>query len=72
MFEEKDVQARVVPYEEYNKNEIIKCPVCPWVGLPKDALREDYDEESTINFDLSCPRCEKMIIVVPYSVTKNN
>jgi hypothetical protein len=52
--------ARILEYEEYHPNERLTCPRCGWNGQADDASIE-YHEEL---FDVSCPRCEKMLLVV--------
>jgi hypothetical protein len=52
--------ARVLEYVEYHANERLICPRCGWSGQAGDAAIEYYEEL----FDVSCPRCEKMLLVV--------
>ena len=47
---------------EYRENERLTCPHCGWSGQAGEADREFYKEL----FDVACPRCEKMLLVVSY------
>ena len=47
---------------EYRENERLACPHCGWSGQAGEADRGFYEEL----FDVSCPRCEKMLLVVSY------
>jgi DNA-directed RNA polymerase subunit RPC12/RpoP len=49
-------------YEEYSKEMELVCPSCGWIGHAKDAESEEYKDL----FDVSCPKCSKMLLVVPY------
>lgn len=50
------------PYTDYSDDMSLLCPTCAWTGLAKDGARADY---STL-FDVSCPKCFEMLLVVPY------
>ena len=49
-------------YAEFSKEMQLVCPNCGWVGQAKDAASEEYKDL----FDVSCPKCSKMLLVVPY------
>src|SRR5262245_6893491 len=49
-------------YAEYSNEMELVCPVCGWIGLAKDAESEEYKDL----FDVLCPKCSKMLLVVPY------
>jgi hypothetical protein len=49
-------------YTEYRKDEPSSCPACGWAGMVGDLDMEMHNEL----FDLSCPRCDKMLLIVPY------
>lgn len=51
---------RILEYEEYRADERLTCPRCAWSGQAGDASI-GYHEEL---FDVSCPCCEKMLLVV--------
>ena len=52
--------AKILEYAEFDEDERIACPSCGWSGLASEGDREFYAEV----FDVSCPRCEKMLLVV--------
>jgi predicted RNA-binding Zn-ribbon protein involved in translation (DUF1610 family) len=49
-------------YNEYRKDRTTSCPDCGWTGVAGDLAMEMYDEL----FDLSCPKCDKMLLIVAY------
>src|SRR5262245_6484458 len=49
-------------YAEYSNEMELVCPVCGWIGLAKDPESEEY----TGLFVVSCPKCSRMLRVVPY------
>jgi 5'-deoxynucleotidase YfbR-like HD superfamily hydrolase len=53
--------ARIIKYEDYDENDILECPICKWKGKPEGNI-EYYDDL----FDVSCPNCDKMILIVSY------
>lgn len=57
-------RARVLTnfYTEYSKEMELGCPSCGWTGRAEDAEIEEYKDL----FDVSCPKCSKMLLVVPY------
>jgi hypothetical protein len=55
--------ARIVQYyTEYSKAMPLVCDGCGWSGPAKEACMEMYDDL----FDLECPTCLKMLLIVPY------
>lgn len=58
--------ARIIEYSNYNENEILECPVCKWKGKAEGHI-EYYDDL----FDVTCPNCDKMILVVSYPLINN-
>jgi hypothetical protein len=52
--------ARILEYGEYDEDERIVCPACGWSGPASDGDREVHEAL----FDVSCPRCDKMLLVV--------
>jgi hypothetical protein len=54
--------ARVCDIYDYDEQAPLECPVCHWAGLAGDGAREYYREL----FDVSCPRCDNMLLIVPY------
>jgi len=47
---------------EYSDLSPLRCTECNWAGIAQDGVRDDH----TDLFDVSCPKCEKMLLVVPY------
>jgi len=52
--------AMLLEYYEYNAHERLTCPNCFWSGQAGDATLDHHEEL----FDVTCPRCEKMLLVV--------
>lgn len=57
--------AKIIEYSDYDENEILECPICHWKGKAEGHI-EYYDDL----FDVSCPNCDKMILVVSYPLVK--
>jgi len=49
-------------YLDYKSDMPLNCPVCGWAGKADLAEREMHNDL----FDISCPECSKMLLVVPY------
>jgi hypothetical protein len=58
--------AEVIEYHNFNKQRMLICPVCEWEGTA-DGNCEYYEDL----FDVSCPICDKMLLVVSYPLVKN-
>jgi hypothetical protein len=56
----RGLYARPLGYYEYDENAQLTCWNCGWSGAAREGSREAYEEL----FDLSCPRCETMLLVV--------
>jgi len=54
--------AKTIDYSSYNENMILECSFCDWKGTPEGHI-EYYDGL----FDVSCPNCDKMLLIVTYS-----
>jgi len=54
--------ARVIDYADFDEGASLECPVCHWVGAVREGSREYYRDL----FDVSCPRCDKMLLIVGY------
>lgn len=54
-------RARIIDYQNFDKDEVLECPVCGWKGTSEGHI-EYYDDL----FDVSCPLCEKMLLIVQY------
>jgi hypothetical protein len=57
--------AKIIQYRDYDENMPIECSVCNWKGTPKSSGWINTDSDSCL--DVSCPICEKMILVANYS-----
>jgi len=49
-------------YYDNWKDVILVCPVCGWKGKREDGVVEYFSDL----FDISCPKCDKMLAVVSY------
>ena len=57
------MSAKILSYYAFDDGaEMITCPECGWSGAAREASDEYYEEL----FDVSCPRCERMILIVSY------
>ncbi len=56
------MSARIVRYYDLDENEELTCPRCGWNGTAKEGDTELYREL----FDVSCPECEQMLLIVSY------
>jgi hypothetical protein len=54
--------ARLLGYYGYDPATPLECPACGWSGAGKDASQEMHQEL----FDVSCPRCDQMLLVVSF------
>ncbi|HMU28272.1 MAG TPA: hypothetical protein PKA65_12800 [Solirubrobacterales bacterium] len=52
--------AKQVKYYDYDRSEKVECR-CGWSGQP--GAYEDYFHEL---LDVTCPRCDRMLLIVPY------
>lgn len=57
-------RATVIEYKDYNENMKIECAVCGWKGTPKSSNYIDTDSHYCMS--VSCPNCDKMLLVVSY------
>ena len=55
--------AKIIEYADYDENHLLECPVCGWQGSPKESGWIEYHDDL---LDVSCPNCEKMLLVVSY------
>jgi hypothetical protein len=58
--------AKVIGYFQYNAGARLVCPTCGWSGAAADGDRHIFDEL----FDVGCPSCEKLLLVVGYPTTE--
>ncbi|MEX0621829.1 MAG: HD domain-containing protein [Candidatus Woykebacteria bacterium] len=59
--------AKIIDYYDYEKEQLLECPVCSWRGKAKDG-NMDYSDDL---FDLSCPKCNQMVLVVSYPLMED-
>ncbi len=55
--------AKIIEYADYDENRPLECPICGWTGTPKESCWIEYYDDL---LDVSCPNCEKMLLVVSY------
>jgi len=53
----------IIEYVDYDENVPLECPVCNWKGSSKESESIEYYDDL---FDVSCPNCGKMLLVVIY------
>ncbi len=63
MSDKTTTPARIIEYCDYNENIPLKCPICGWEGMPKDSGCIEYYD---VLLDVSCPKCDKMLLIVNY------
>jgi hypothetical protein len=56
------MSAKILNYYAFDDGAEITCPECGWSGAAREASVEYYKEL----FDVSCPRCDRMILIVNY------
>lgn len=56
------MSAKILSYYAFDDGAEITCPECGWSGAAREASVEYYEEL----FDVSCPRCDRMILIVSY------
>ena len=57
--------AGIIEYADYDENKELDCPVCGWHGLGV------VNTDSHFCLDVSCPNCDKMILIVNYPSANN-
>ncbi len=60
-------RVKVMEYQDYDENIKIQCPLCNWRGTPKNGADIESHE---ILFDVYCPVCGKMLLIVNSPSTK--
>ncbi len=60
--------AQIIDYADYREDMKLCCPVCGWKGTPKGSGGIEYYDDL---LDVSCPNCEKMLIIVSYPLIQN-
>ncbi len=61
--------AKMIEYSDYNEDMPINCSVCNWEGTPKSSNWIDTDSHDGLS--VSCPNCEKMLLVASYPLIKS-
>jgi hypothetical protein len=56
------VSAKQLSYWDYDADAEIACPSCGWRGRGRDN-QESYEQL----FDVRCPRCDRMLLIVSYT-----
>lgn len=56
------MSAKILSYYAFDDGADITCPECGWSGVAREAAVEYYAEL----FDVSCPRCDRMLLIVGY------
>lgn len=59
--------AQIIEYPDYTETMSLECPACGWSGTPEGSGWIEYHDDL---FDVSCPNCEKMLLVVSYPLLK--
>ena len=57
--------AKVILSHQYDEDATLECPACEWTGPARDGDMDLFDEL----FDVSCPSCDKMLLVVNYATS---
>jgi len=60
----KNNPAPIIKYEDYKDNMELECPICGWRGTPKTSDCVNTDSHYCLN--VSCPICDKMLLVAEY------
>ena len=60
-------RADIIEYADYDENMPLECPICHWKGTPKTSEYIEYYDDL---LDVSCPVCDKMLLVVSYPLVK--
>ena len=56
-----NTSAPIINYKDYDKHKVLECPECQWKGLPEGNI-ELFERL----FDVTCPKCDKMLLIVNY------
>lgn len=60
--------AKIIEYKDYSEDMPLQCFVCGWKGTPKESGWINTDSHFAL--DVSCPNCEKMLLVASYPFIK--
>jgi hypothetical protein len=61
--------ADIIEYDDYDENKKLECPICNWQGSAKES--QNINTDSHFCMDVSCPICDKMLLVVNYAQIKS-
>ena len=59
----KKPAAKIVDWPDYSRAKSLICPKCGWEGTPTTGGRIEYHSDL---LDVSCPRCDTMLLIVSY------
>lgn len=54
--------ARIVDYYDQHDGDALGCSACDWSGTNGDGSTESFQDL----FDISCPKCDTMLLIVSY------
>jgi len=60
-----ETPAKIIQYSDYDREIILECPVCKWKGKSKGNI--EYHDDL---LDVTCPNCDKMLLIVEYPLVK--
>lgn len=60
--------AKIIEYRDYSEDMPLQCSICGWKGTPKESGWINTDSHFAL--DVSCPNCEKMLLVASYPFIK--
>lgn len=63
----KETRAKIIEYADYSEEMPLTCPVCGWKGTPKSSGLIEYHDDV---LDVTCPECDKMLLIVGYPLTQ--
>lgn len=59
--------APIIEYADFSREIQLECPECHWRGKAGDGDIEHYEDL----MDVSCPGCEKMLLIINYPQLKD-
>jgi hypothetical protein len=66
-YTERVKPATIIPYWRYDPTLVRTCPACGWQGNREASIVNHHSDL----LDVCCPRCEKMLVVVPYPTERD-
>lgn len=55
--------AKIIEFKKYDEHMPISCSICFWEGTPESS---QYIEYSDTLLTVSCPKCEKMLLIASW------